>query len=105
MNALRHLRLIGLLEGLSFLALLLIAMPLKYLLGLPIAVRVAGSVHGLLFLLFVAALFRVALERDWPLRRSLAAFGASLVPWGTFVLDRQLKRELEQDRRVHGERV
>jgi integral membrane protein len=102
MSALRHLRLIGLLEGLSFLALLFIAMPLKYLLGLPIAVRVAGSVHGLLFLLFAAALFRVALERDWPARRSLAAFGASLVPWGTFVLDRQHQRELELARSETG---
>ena len=95
MNALRHLRLVGLLEGLSFLVLLFIAMPLKYLADLPLAVRVVGGLHGGLFLLFVAALLRVALVRDWPLSRSLVAFGASLVPWGTFVLDRQLKRELE----------
>ena len=95
MSALRQLRIVGFLEGLSFLALLLVAMPLKYYLGLPVAVRIAGSVHGLLFLLFVSALFRVAVERDWPFRRSLAAFGASLVPGGTFILDRALKREME----------
>jgi integral membrane protein len=95
MSALRQFRIVALLEGLSFLALLLVAMPLKHFFGLPVAVRIAGSVHGLLFLLFMSALFRVAVERDWPLRRSLAAFGASLVPGGTFVLDRALKREME----------
>ena len=98
MSALRQLRIVALLEGLSFLGLLLVAMPLKHFFGLPIAVRIAGSVHGLLFLLFISALFRVAVERDWPLRRSLAAFGASLVPGGTFVLDRALKREMEAAR-------
>ncbi|RYZ34498.1 MAG: DUF3817 domain-containing protein, partial [Myxococcaceae bacterium] len=54
MSALRQLRLIAFLEGLSFLGLLFVAMPVKYLLGQPLAVRVAGSVHGLLFLLFVS---------------------------------------------------
>ncbi len=95
MSAIRRLRVVGFLEGLSFLGLLLVAMPLKHFFGMPVAVRIAGSVHGLLFLLFVSALFRVAVERGWPLRRSLAAFGASLVPGGTFALDRALKREGE----------
>ncbi|WP_437855287.1 DUF3817 domain-containing protein [Sorangium sp. So ce363] len=97
MSALRALRLVGFLEGLSFLVLLGVAMPLKYLFELPIAVRIVGSAHGLLFLLFVGALIRVASERDWPHRRSLAALVASLVPFGTFVLDRALKREIEGD--------
>ncbi|SEU01843.1 DUF3817 domain-containing protein [Stigmatella erecta] len=101
MSALRALRLIGLLEGLSFLALLFVAMPLKYFLTLPVAVRVAGSVHGLLFLAFASALFRVATERRWPLRRSLAAFGASLIPFGNFVLDRALAREQAAAREAH----
>ena len=96
MNALRQLRVVGFLEGLSFLFLLFVAMPLKHLVGLAITVRIAGSVHGLLFLLFLSALLRVATERDWPARRSLQAFGASLVPFGTFVLDRALKREMAE---------
>ncbi|WP_223645107.1 DUF3817 domain-containing protein [Corallococcus sp. EGB] len=93
MSALRQLRWVAFLEGLSFLGLLFIAMPVKYLLGQPLAVRITGSVHGLLFLLFVSSLFRAASEHGWPVRRSLAAFGASLVPFGTFVLDRALRRE------------
>jgi integral membrane protein len=93
MTALRHLRVIAFCEGVSFLVLLLVAMPLKYAFGMPAAVRVVGSVHGLLFLLFALALFRVASERHWPARRWLGAFVASLVPGGTFVLDRSLRRE------------
>lgn len=94
MTVLRQLRLVALLEGSSFLLLLFIAMPLKYLAGLPFAVRIVGSVHGLLFLMFMAALYRAARERDWPLRRSLIAFVASIVPFGTFVFDRSLRREI-----------
>ena len=94
MTALRHLRLVALLEGSSFLVLLFIAMPLKYLAGLPLAVRIAGSVHGLLFMLFLAALYRAGRRRDWPLRRSLLAFVAAIVPFGTFVFDRSLRREI-----------
>jgi integral membrane protein len=95
---LRQLRLVALAEGASFLALLFIGMPLKYLAGLPLAVRILGSVHGVLFLLFVAALYRAASERGWPLRRSLAAFTASIVPFGTFVFDRSLRREIAAER-------
>lgn len=94
-GALQQLRLVAFLEGLSFLVLLLIAMPLKHVYGLPQAVRVVGGLHGLLFVLFVGVLFRVASERSWPLKRSFLAFVASLLPGGTFVLDRSLERELD----------
>jgi integral membrane protein len=94
MKTLRQLRLIALLEGTSFLVLLFIAMPLKYLLGLPLAVRIVGSVHGLFFLMFVAALYRAGSERRWPLRRSVLAFVSSILPFGTFVFDRSLRREI-----------
>jgi integral membrane protein len=94
MTVLRQLRLVALLEGSSFLALLFIAMPLKYLAGFPLAVRITGSVHGLLFLMFMVALYRTGLERDWPLRRSLLAFVSSIVPFGTFIFDRSLRRQI-----------
>ncbi|AUX48387.1 membrane protein [Sorangium cellulosum] len=94
MTALRQFRLVAILEGLSYLALLFIAMPLKYLAGLPFAVRVVGSAHGILFVLFLAALLRAAAKHRWPLTRSLLAFVSSLVPFGTFVFDRSLQREI-----------
>ena len=93
-TALRQLRLVALLEGTSFLVLLFVAMPLKYLAGAPLAVRVVGSVHGLLFVLFVAALIWASSERGWPLRRSSRAFLCSIIPFGTFVFDRSLRREI-----------
>jgi integral membrane protein len=96
MAALRQLRLVALLEGTSFLVLLFIAMPLKYLAGLPLAVRIVGSVHGGLFLLFVVMLYRAGLERRWPVRRWLIAFVSSIVPFGTFVFDGSLRREIAE---------
>ena len=96
MTALRHLRLVALLEGSSFLVLLFIAMPLKYLAGLPLAVRVVGSVHGVLFLMFMAVLYRAGSERGWPRRRWLIAFVSSVVPFGTFMFDRSLRREIAE---------
>ncbi|MDB4973865.1 MAG: ydzA1 [Myxococcaceae bacterium] len=93
MSALAQLRVAAFFEGVSLLVLVLVAMPLKYLAGMPLATRVVGSVHGLLFLVFVVTLFRVASELSWPLGRSLLALLASVVPFGTFWLDRSLKRE------------
>jgi integral membrane protein len=79
-------------EGASFLVLLGIAMPLKYLAGLPQAVRVVGMLHGLLFLLFVAAVVQVSVAKRWPPRRVLAALIASVLPFGPFVFDAHLRR-------------
>src|SRR5688572_29585194 len=95
MTALRQLRLVAFLEGSSFVLLLFVAMPLKYLAGLPLAVRVVGSIHGALFLVFLVALYRAARGREWPHRRSLAAFVASILPFGTFVFDASLRREID----------
>jgi integral membrane protein len=93
-NALRLLRLVAFLEGLSFVGLLFIAVPLKHLAGLPFAVHVIGSVHGFLFVLFLGALLRASIERQWPPQRSWLAFASSLIPFGTFVFDQSLRREI-----------
>ncbi|WP_163999155.1 DUF3817 domain-containing protein [Pyxidicoccus caerfyrddinensis] len=92
-TALGRFRAVALLEGLSFILLLFVAMPLKYLAGLPLAVRVVGLAHGLLFVLFLFALMEVAIAYRWSLVRVVGAFVSSLVPFGTFVLDARLRRE------------
>lgn len=94
MDALKTFRWIALIEGISFVLLLFVAMPLKYGFDMPLAVRIAGAAHGVLFLLFCGTLFRVVLERRWPLSRTALAFGASLVPFATFAFDRSIVREL-----------
>ncbi len=92
-NPIGRLRLIGLIEGISFLVLLFIAMPLKYAAGLPEAVKYVGWAHGALFMLFIVALIHASSETEWSLTKIAGAFVASVVPFGTFVLDRTLKRD------------
>ena len=63
------LRRVAIIEGISFLVLLGIAMPLKYFANMPMPVKVVGWAHGVLFLIFCAALLRTKLVARWPLRR------------------------------------
>jgi integral membrane protein len=83
------LRRISLIEAVSYLLLLGIAMPLKYVWAMPLAVSVAGMVHGLLFLLLIWMLARAKFERKWPMGRLVLIFVASLVPIWPFLLDRR----------------
>lgn len=92
--ALRSFRVIAFLEGLSFLVLLGIAMPLKYYADLPSAVRVVGSLHGFLFIAYALVTGLLLLRGQWSMGRSAIAMGASLLPFGTFLFDRSVKREV-----------
>ena len=85
------LRLLALTEGVSFLLLLGVAMPLKYMADLPMPVKIAGWIHGLLFIALCFVLFSVTLEKRWPLGRAALVFLAALLPFGPFVIDRRLK--------------
>jgi len=91
-----RLRVIGMTEGVSYLALLGIAMPLKYLADMPMAVKIVGWIHGVLFILFCCALSHVWTDRGWPFKRVLITFVAALLPFGPFVIDRRLKEEDQQ---------
>ena len=82
-----RLRIVGFLEGLSFVLLLGIAMPLKYAAGRPEAVHVIGLVHGILFLLFLFFGIRTAVEYEWNWKTTLGLILAALVPLGPFILD------------------
>jgi len=83
-------------EGISFLVLLGIAMPLKYFAGLPMAVKIVGYIHGFLFVAFVI----LALEAKSLYSKSFgwlaAAFLASLLPFGTFIMDARWKKDEQQ---------
>lgn len=92
-SSLGRFRAVAFWEGLSFLLLLLVAMPLKYAWGMPQAVRVVGMAHGILFIAYLATLALAAVEHRWGPRRLVEALLASLVPGGTFWLDIQLHRE------------
>ncbi len=92
-TALSRLRLAGNLEGISYLLLLGVAMPLKYFAELPQAVKISGWIHGVLFIAFIFCLADVKLSRNWPIRKTISAFILSLIPFGTFFLDKPLKAE------------
>lgn len=93
MKAIGTLRKIGNAEGISYLLLLGVAMPLKYMANMPQAVRIMGSVHGFLFVLFIASLFNVWQKAKWPYDKIAMAFLLSIIPFGTFYLDKKLKNE------------
>jgi integral membrane protein len=78
-------------EGLSFLLLLFVAMPLKYVWGDPTWVRHVGMAHGVLFIVFCFALFDARNSEGWSIRQTALPFVASLFPFGPFIIDRRLK--------------
>jgi len=84
---------VGLLEGVSFLVLLGIAMPLKYMAGMPLPVRVVGILHGVLFVAFVLLVFDAMGSLRWSFKQVALALLASLLPFGTLLLDRRLRQE------------
>ena len=87
-----RLRAIGPWEGGSFLLLLGVAMPLKYLAGMPLAVRVVGLAHGVLFVLYVLATIQAATEHDWPWKRTALVLLAAVLPAGPFVVEARILR-------------
>ncbi|WP_395739122.1 DUF3817 domain-containing protein [Prosthecobacter sp.] len=91
------LRTITLLEAISFLILLFIAMPLKYAWGMPMAVKIVGMAHGLLFVTFCFALYRVLMHTKWPFSRALLLFVASLLPFVPFFIDRRMRAWAAED--------
>lgn len=89
MTPIGRFRIVAFWEGISYLVLLFVAMPLKYGLGVDMAVRVVGMAHGLLFIAYVVTLGLA--WRGLGTRLGWIAFIASLVPGGTFWLDPRLK--------------
>jgi len=80
-------------EGVSFLVLLLIAMPLKYMANIPIAVTIVGGLHGLLFVGFIILAYVVKEEYKKNFGWMAKAFLASIIPFGTFYMDKEWKKE------------
>lgn len=90
---LHRFRLVGIAEGISFLVLLLIAMPMKYFMEIPEAVKYTGWIHGALFIAFIYLAFEVMGTLKKNFLWLLKAFVAAFIPLGTFIFDRELKKE------------
>ena len=89
-------RMVGLCEGTSTLLLFFVAMPLKYMAGKPMAVSIIGAIHGALFIIYCAALWHAMTLNTKPLKWTVKYFVAALVPFGPFLVDGSLKRELNE---------
>jgi len=94
-NPVIRLRLLGIIEGISFLLLLFVAMPLKYFFGFPSAVTVVGLLHGVFFIFFCFALLNVKIVRRWSIVKAAVPLLAALLPGGPFFIDRRLKAEIQ----------
>jgi len=92
MNPIPFLRKVALCEAISFLLLLGVAMPLKYMAHLPIAVKICGWVHGVLFITLCIALWKASILAKWPSNRTATVFVAALLPFGPFVIDRRMRQ-------------
>ena len=85
----------GLAEGVSFVVLVAIAMPLKYMADMPLPVRIVGMLHGVLFILYCVLLLQCTISYKWSFAKALAAFALSFVPFGTFFLESVLRKEIQ----------
>jgi len=87
------LRRAGISEGVSFLLLLGVAMPLKYFFEQPMAVTIVGWVHGILFVAFLVLAWEVKTDRSKSFKWFALAFLAAIIPTGTFFFDKKLQKE------------
>jgi integral membrane protein len=94
--SLSALRTVGIIEGISFLILLCIAMPMKYIYGHPEMVRYVGSIHGVLTLLYIFLLTYVSAILKWSFKTISLAFIASLLPLGMLYAEFNIFRKAVQ---------
>lgn len=91
--ALKMFRTTSLAEGCSAILLFFVAMPLKYMANIPMAVKIIGTIHGVLFVAFVLTLINVWRIEKWKFTKVLTAFIAANIPFGAFWFEKQLKKE------------
>jgi integral membrane protein len=92
-SLLNSFKIVAFLEGLSYLLLLFVAVPIKYIAGDPQYVKLLGMPHGILFVAYIAIAFLIKSDFKWPLKTFVIVLLASVIPFGTFYVDRTyLKR-------------
>lgn len=92
-NAYSRFRIISILEGLSYLILVFIAMPIKYIGENPYPVKIVGMSHGVLFILFCIFLFDALRKCNWDKGVAFQYFVYSLIPFGFIIIDKSLKKQ------------
>ena len=87
--SLKSFRIISIFEGVSFLFLLGIGMPLKYMAGIPEVVQVVGMAHGLLFIMYIFAAILIKQKLNWSMQTLLIVIFCSIIPFGPFYVERK----------------
>ena len=95
MTQLKFFRILSMVEGISLLALLFIAMPIKYIGGNPLPVKYTGMAHGILFIAYVIFLFNIATDLKWSKKFAVLAFICSSIPFGMIYIDKKLKENAQ----------
>jgi integral membrane protein len=90
-TAVGRLRATGFAEALSWLLLLLVAMPLKYIWHNPLPVKYVGWIHGLLFIAYVVQLLSFSADRRWPFSKTALGMLAAFLPFGTLIFDKKIR--------------
>lgn len=100
MSTLSIFRKVAVAEGISYIALLFVAEPLKHFANMPLAVKYTGWVHGMLFVLYVAFVVMCMMEYKWKIGKTALIFFASLLPFAPFYVDKRLKEDTEDQVKV-----
>jgi integral membrane protein len=95
LKILNRFRLVSITEGISMIVLVFIAMPLKWIFELPTMVTYVGWVHGVLFIAYILILFPTSRKLRWSFVRAVFALAAAILPFGPFLFDRKLKKEIK----------
>lgn len=89
------LRPVGILEGISYLSLFGITMPLKYIYGIMLPNYIVGLIHGFLFISYCILTFVVYKQYNLPIGKAMILILSSLLPFGTFITDKKILAPLE----------
>jgi integral membrane protein len=94
MSELKKFRLVNKIEGISFLILLFVAMPLKYSFGIPLATKVVGMAHGVLVFAFIYQIIEAKSEANLTMKEVGLYSILSLIPFGSFYTDKLLAKKM-----------
>lgn len=100
MNTLSIFRKVAVAEGISYIALIFIAMPLKYFMDMPLAVKYTGWLHGLLFVFYASLVVLCMIEYKWGIGKATLIFLGSLLPFVPFYVDKKLKEQTGSQTKV-----
>ena len=82
-------RIVSFLEGLSYVLLLFVGVPVKYGAGNDILVKILGMPHGILFMAYIVLALLIRQQMQWDRRATLFVLAASIIPFGTFYINRK----------------